>query len=122
MYLAAAVWGDWSEYWGNYTWLKLEGACWYAGVQVDAEAHSATGDCLRTLGVLKSIAVYTGPQPEPEAEHEQESPVIAPTPTPVTQKPAYSCPACGRSVTREEKLFAMEDGRCKACRVEVVNA
>lgn len=34
----------------------------------------------------------------------------------------YTCVNCGRAVTRDEKLFGMEDGKCKACRAEVVNA
>lgn len=59
MYLAAAIWSEWSEYWGNYKWVTLEAACWCAGVEVEAVAHSAAGDCLRTLGVLKAIATHT---------------------------------------------------------------
>lgn len=35
---------------------------------------------------------------------------------PVAAKPDYCCPGCGRAVSREEKLFSMEDGRCKVCR------
>lgn len=118
MPLASTVWGEWSNHWDDYKWVSLEYACWHSGVQVEEKAHSALGDCLRTLGVLKAIAVYIKPRPEAEAEPEpkREPPVIALPVTPVTQKPDYCCPGCGRAVSREEKLFGMDDGRCKACR------
>lgn len=56
MYLAAPIWGEWSDYWGDWKWVKLVEACWCAGIDVAAEAHSSAGDCLRTLGVLKAIS------------------------------------------------------------------
>lgn len=121
MPLASTVWGEWSNHWDDYKYVSLEYACWHSGVQVEAKAHSALGDCLRTLGVLKAIAGYTEPQPKPGAEAAPEVAESAAA-APVAQKPAYCCPACGRSVTREEKLFGMEDGKCKACRAETVPA
>lgn len=42
--------GEWSSYHGNYRWQKLPDA------NVNAPAHSALGDCLRTLHVLREMA------------------------------------------------------------------
>jgi len=53
----AAFHGEWSDYRGDYRWQKLADACAQQGVEVvDAPAHSALGDCLRTLGVIKAMA------------------------------------------------------------------
>lgn len=56
MSLSAVLWSEWSDYWGDYKWIKLDEAAYCAGVSVEDKAHSALGDCRRTLGVLKAIA------------------------------------------------------------------
>ncbi len=60
----AEFWGDWNDYHGNYRWVKLVDACAQQGVDVDAPAHSALGDCLRTLGVMKVMADWYSKQPQ----------------------------------------------------------
>lgn len=56
MHLYAAFYGDWHNYYGNYRWQKLDSAVSRFGIDVSAPAHSALGDCLRTLEVLYSMA------------------------------------------------------------------
>jgi DNA polymerase III subunit epsilon len=56
MYPYAVFYGTWSRYHGNYRWQSLENACWQMEVTVDAPAHSALGDCLRTLALIKAVA------------------------------------------------------------------
>lgn len=41
---------------GSYRWHKLDDAAW--GADVQAPAHSALGDCLRTLHVVKQMAAW----------------------------------------------------------------
>lgn len=48
--------GDWNNYHGNYRWHKLADAARAFDVTVK-DAHSALGDCLMTLGVIKGLAV-----------------------------------------------------------------
>jgi DNA polymerase III subunit epsilon len=50
----AEFYGDWNEYRGNYRWQKLITAASHCNVQI-AGAHSALGDCLMTLGVVKAM-------------------------------------------------------------------
>lgn len=47
--------GDWNAYRGNYRWQKLTDAAWRLGLE-RKNAHSALGDCLMTLGVVKGLA------------------------------------------------------------------
>jgi len=47
--------GDWNDYHGNYRWVKLVDAARQMKVQVK-DTHSALGDCLMTLGVIKALA------------------------------------------------------------------
>lgn len=55
----AEYWGDWNDYHQSYRWQKLTDACWQQRIpDPDAPAHSALGDCLRTLAVLKAMAAY----------------------------------------------------------------
>lgn len=51
----AELWGDWSDYHGNYKWQKLGNACRQQGVTVK-DAHNALGDCLMTLALLQKIS------------------------------------------------------------------
>jgi len=46
--------GDWDDYHGNYRWQKLSTAASIEKVKV-VNAHSALGDCLMTLGVIRSM-------------------------------------------------------------------
>ncbi len=49
--------GDWDDWHGNYRWHKLEAACRRSGIpDPDAPAHSALGDCLRTLALVQYLA------------------------------------------------------------------
>lgn len=47
--------GDWNDYHGNYRWVALTEAARAMGVVVEDE-HTAKGDCLMTLGVIKALA------------------------------------------------------------------
>lgn len=50
----AAVYGDWSEYHGNYKWQKLTTAARYYGLDTSG-AHSALADARMTLQVLREM-------------------------------------------------------------------
>jgi DNA polymerase-3 subunit epsilon len=50
----ASIFGEWNSYRGGYKWQKLTTACNYYGLPV-ANAHSALGDCLMTLEVVKAM-------------------------------------------------------------------
>lgn len=47
--------GDWNSYHQSYRWVKLTDACEKEGLRV-AAAHSALGDCLMTLELVKTLA------------------------------------------------------------------
>lgn len=51
----AEVYGDWNEYRGNYRWQKLTAAASYYELPI-LDAHTALGDCLMTLAVVKKMA------------------------------------------------------------------
>lgn len=54
--LKVAEWnGEWNDYHGNFRWLPLVQAAKKLGVKV-SNAHSATGDALMTLEVIKALA------------------------------------------------------------------
>ena len=59
----AGVHGRWSDYWGNYEWVKLGVAARRLGVEV-VNAHSALGDALTARGValalLREEGTYSG--------------------------------------------------------------
>jgi DNA polymerase III epsilon subunit-like protein len=48
----AEYYGDWNDYRQSYRWQKLVNAARHCGVVVTG-AHSALGDCLMTLGVVR---------------------------------------------------------------------
>lgn len=50
----AEFYGEWNNYHGNYRWQRLSVAAQNCGIRV-AAAHSALGDCLMTLGVVKHL-------------------------------------------------------------------
>jgi DNA polymerase-3 subunit epsilon len=55
----AEYWGEWNHARGSYRWFKLEMACSSMRIpaaQFSDHAHSALGDCLRTLALLKAMA------------------------------------------------------------------
>lgn len=58
----AQFYGAWDDYRQSYSWQKLTNACAQCGIPesefADAPAHSAIGDCLRTLAILKAMAAY----------------------------------------------------------------
>jgi DNA polymerase-3 subunit epsilon len=56
MFLYAQFSGEYSDYHGSFTWQKLVNAAEELQVQVEAPAHSAVGECLRTLGVMRGMA------------------------------------------------------------------
>lgn len=51
----APIYGDWNHRHGNYKWQTLSTAARYYQVNVE-NAHTAIGDCLMTLGVVKAMA------------------------------------------------------------------
>ena len=56
MHKFAQFYGDWSDYFGSYKWVKLVDAAYYCGVDEMSHAHTAIGDAQMTLGVLKGMA------------------------------------------------------------------
>lgn len=55
----AEFYGEWNDYHGNYKWQSLSNACAQCRIDTDAinaPVHSALGDCLRTLAVIKHMA------------------------------------------------------------------
>lgn len=56
MHLYAAWYGEWHGYYKNYRWQMLGSAAARFNIQVHQQAHSALGDCLRTLEVLYAMA------------------------------------------------------------------
>jgi len=61
---AYAAWhDDWNDYHGNYRWQKLDTACRRLNVEVESHpSHTALGDALRTLGVIKALAAWADAQ------------------------------------------------------------
>lgn len=55
MRMYAQFHGDWNDYHGNYRWQSLSNAASQMKVEVK-DAHSALGDCLMTLGVIRAMA------------------------------------------------------------------
>lgn len=51
----AEFYGDWNDYYQSYKWKPLSFAAQHCGVNVQ-DAHTALGDCLMTLGVVRHIA------------------------------------------------------------------
>lgn len=53
----AEFWGDYDSYHHSYTWQRLTVACEEQNIpEPEAPAHSALGDCYRTLALLKVMA------------------------------------------------------------------
>lgn len=53
----AMFYGEWNQYRQSYRWQKLTDACRQQGIaELGAPAHSALGDCLRTLALLRAMA------------------------------------------------------------------
>lgn len=52
----AEWYGEWHNYYKSYRWQKLTSACADLGIHVRESAHSAVGDCLRTLEVIYALA------------------------------------------------------------------
>lgn len=53
----AQFYGVWNDYRNQYAWQKLTDACRQQHIaDPDAPAHSALGDCLRTLALIKAMA------------------------------------------------------------------
>jgi DNA polymerase III subunit epsilon len=48
--------GEYSQHHGSFTWQKLVNACMWMNIQVDAPPHSALGDCLRTLALIRKMS------------------------------------------------------------------
>lgn len=52
-----AAWhGEWNGRYNTYRYQSLAAACAHLGIWVEERAHSAVGDCLRTLGVIRALA------------------------------------------------------------------
>jgi DNA polymerase-3 subunit epsilon len=49
------IYGAWNQKYGNYRWQKLSTAAAYYEIAVE-NAHSALGDCLMTLVIVKAMA------------------------------------------------------------------
>lgn len=54
----ADFWGDFSSYHGNNRWQSLTNACYQQEIEI-VDAHSAVGDCLMTLELIKKLAGET---------------------------------------------------------------
>jgi DNA polymerase III epsilon subunit-like protein len=57
----APVYGNWNDYHRSWRWAKLVDACAAEGVETSDldSAHSAVGDCLRTLRLVQAVAKKT---------------------------------------------------------------
>lgn len=67
----AQYYGDWNSYHQSYRWQKLTHACEQLGIDqgaITAPAHSALGDCLRTLALIKALAALTHPSHEDDGD------------------------------------------------------
>lgn len=51
--------GEWNSYHGSFRWQSLTNACRQCGIEV-ADAHSALGDCLMTLQVIRYLSTQNG--------------------------------------------------------------
>ena len=58
MHLYAQFYGEWNDYHEDYAWQSLGAAAEHFGLEVQEPAHSALGDCLRTLGVLQGMSDF----------------------------------------------------------------
>lgn len=56
----ADLYGDWNEYRGSNKWQSLTSAIAQQDLTVDAQAHSALGDCYMTLALVKHMANAVG--------------------------------------------------------------
>ncbi|MDX2137955.1 MAG: 3'-5' exonuclease [Chloroflexota bacterium] len=59
MEMYAQFFGNWNSYRKSYTWVALSRACQNENVdlsKITAPAHSALGDCLRTLALIEAMA------------------------------------------------------------------
>jgi DNA polymerase-3 subunit epsilon len=63
MKLYARFVGDWNSYRHDFKWHKLTDACTSEGIEVEESAHSAIGDCQRTLALIKKMAAQVEPEP-----------------------------------------------------------
>lgn len=54
MYKFAEIYGQWNEYYGNYTWKSLSDCCLYYGYYLD-NAHDSLEDCKATLYCYKKV-------------------------------------------------------------------
>lgn len=52
----AQIWGEWSEYHGEFRWVSLDEACWSEGVRVEGGRHRAAGDARRLNAVMNAVA------------------------------------------------------------------
>ena len=114
MSFTSTIYGGWSPKYEDYRYVSLDDACYRLQVYVNYGAMPVVRHkALRVLEVVKAIVSRAGTlyTAIPEAVES-----ALPAPATVASKPDYCCQACGRAVSREEKLFGMEDDRCKACR------
>lgn len=57
MHQYARFYGEWNGYRGSYVWQALTKACYQEGLpEPEERAHSALGDCLRTLSLVQAMA------------------------------------------------------------------
>lgn len=52
----APIWGEYSEYHGDFRWVSLDEACWSEGVCLDARHHRAAGDGCRLSALMNAVA------------------------------------------------------------------
>lgn len=50
----AKFWGEWDDYHGSYRWQRLSNAAQQQAIEIK-DAHSALGDCLMTLAVIRAM-------------------------------------------------------------------
>ncbi len=56
----SCFYGEWHRRYRDYRYQSLATACSHFDVHVDRQAHGAVGDCLRTLEVLRAMAIPAG--------------------------------------------------------------
>ena len=56
MKICAAFRGEWTEYYNDYRWRKLEFVCKEFGIDIDIPFHNALGDAMATEWAMKYVA------------------------------------------------------------------
>lgn len=59
MDVGAQIWGEYSEYHGEFRWVSLNEACWSEGIYSDVRHHRAASDGQRLSALINAVAQTT---------------------------------------------------------------